>query len=76
MSEPVDLEELIDLIRRAWPEHYARGRILHVHRNGVPVKSGALVHLRVMVQQIADGDPAYHQEGDTNADKAEGRRII
>lgn len=54
----IDLDELIALIRAAWPDHYARGRILHVHRNAIPISSGARVHLRVMVQQLTDDPPS------------------
>ncbi len=50
----IDLEELIRMIRRAWPDRWARGRILHVHRNALTTDAGARVHLRVLVQQIAD----------------------
>jgi len=50
----IDLDELIRLVRASWPEKYERGRILHVHKNEVRLSSGAVVHLRVMVQQIVD----------------------
>lgn len=55
----LDLEELVTLIRRAWPERWARGRILHVHRNALKLNSGAIVHLRVLVQQIEEPDHAH-----------------
>lgn len=63
-GDVLTLEDLIALIREHWPERYARGRILHVHRNAIRVPSGALIHLRLMVQRIADDDPAYYQTGD------------
>lgn len=52
----LNLDELLDLIRDHWPQHYRRGRILHVHRNAVQLQNGAIVHLRVMVQQISEAD--------------------
>ena len=52
----IDLEELIRLVRDGWPHKYARGRLMHVHRNAIRLSSGALVHLRVLVQQIAEPD--------------------
>lgn len=62
MTEPIDLEELIAQIRAAWEVRYSRGRILHVHRNALRLSTGNTIHLRVMVQQIADNDPAFHGE--------------
>lgn len=52
----LDLEELIRMIRRAWPDRWARGRILHVHQNALKTQAGARIHLRVLVQQIVDAD--------------------
>lgn len=59
-GEPLDLEDLILLIRKAWPERYARGRILHVHRNAIRLGNGALVHLRVLVQQISEAEQEHN----------------
>lgn len=50
----MDLETLISLIREQWPARFERGRILHVHRNDLELEDGSRVHLRIMVQRVAD----------------------
>ncbi len=60
----IDLEELVSLVRDAWPNKYARGRLLHMHRNAVRLASGGIVHLRVSVQQIAEPDPTNDVGGE------------
>ena len=64
-KEILHLEELIDLISKAWPERYVRGRIMHVHRNAIRTAGGGLIHLRVLVQQVADDDQVYNQADNT-----------
>ena len=61
-KEILSLDALVDLIQKSWPERYERGRILHVHRNGIRLPNGTMIHLRVMVQQIAQSDPVYSEE--------------
>lgn len=56
MPEPLDLEELLDLIRRAWGDRYARGRVMHVHRNAIKTARGQLIHLRVLVQAVGEAE--------------------
>lgn len=73
---PIELEELIALIRAAWPTHYARGRILHLHQNAIPLQDGSRVHLRVMVQELSPSelahafDNALNHLGDNETDHA------
>ena len=50
----MELEELITLIRAAWPTRYARGRIFHIHQNAILLENGSIVHLRVMVQTLSN----------------------
>ena len=62
-AEPIDLEDLIALLRTSWPTRYSRGRILHVHRNAIQLPNGSTIHLRVLVQQLASDDLAHNQGG-------------
>ncbi len=55
-AEPIDLEDLIALLRTSWPARYSRGRILHVHRNAIQLPNGSSIHLRLMVQQISEAE--------------------
>jgi len=63
-AEPIDLEDLIALLRSSWTERYSRGRILHVHRNAIRTPKGGLIHLRVLVQQIAEDDLSLQGRND------------
>jgi hypothetical protein len=60
----IDLPELLALIQAHWPDRWERGRILHVHRNGLKLANGSYVHLRILVQQI----PTPSSEDDTMRD--------
>lgn len=71
-AEPIDLEDLIALLRTSWPARYSRGRILHVHRNAIQLPNGSLIHVRVLVQRIADDDLAAHNKGSEDGFLAEG----
>lgn len=48
----MDLDELVALIRAAWPDRLERGRVTHVHRNFLKLADGSTVHLRVLVQTV------------------------
>ena len=61
-DDVLGLEALIELIRQHWPDRFGRGRILHVHKNALTLPSGAKIHLRVMVQRIAESDPQYSDQ--------------
>ena len=60
-AEPIDLEDLIALLRTSWPARYSRGRILHVHRNAIQLPNGSTIHLRIMVQQLSEPETEYHR---------------
>ena len=64
-KEILHLEELIDLITKAWGDRYVRGRIMHVHRNAIRTAAGRLIHLRILVQQVSDDDQVYNQADNT-----------
>lgn len=66
----IELPELLALITSAWPDRYARGRILHVHKNAIAIQSGATIHLRILLQQLTDAETAYHH-ADNQGDNAE-----
>lgn len=73
-AEPIDLEDLIALLRTSWPARYSRGRILHVHRNAIQLPDGSLIHLRVMVQQIANDDHSLTGRNDAE-DQVSGLQV-
>lgn len=52
----IDLPELVALVQAHWADRWERGRILHVHRNGLKLADGSYVHLRILVQQIPKPD--------------------
>lgn len=76
MSEPITLEEVIDIVSRSWPDRYSRGRVMHVHRNAIKVQGGALVHLRLLIQTIAEADPVYHPEDKQEDNRPNGKTTI
>ncbi len=45
-------DELIDMIRAAWPGHYTRGPYLHLHLDAVRLQSGGIAHVRILVHEI------------------------
>lgn len=49
------LDELLALIRSAWPTKYERGRILHLQKTAETLSDGSVVHVRVLVQTIQEG---------------------
>lgn len=65
-GEPIDLEDLVSLLRTSWPSRYSRGRILHVHRNAIQLPNGSTIHLRILVQQLSDTETTYHQRSNTD----------
>lgn len=48
------LDDVLQLITDAWPDRFERGRVTHVHRNGLPLPDGSRVHLRVLIQTVDD----------------------
>ena len=48
----VELEELIDTIRAAWPGRFTRGPYLHLHLDAVRLTSGGIAQVRILVHQI------------------------
>lgn len=58
----VGLEDLIQLLRDAWPARFERGRVLHVHRNALRLPNGNCVHIRLLVQTISEAEAEIHQQ--------------
>ena len=58
----LSLEELIRLLREAWPAKYTRGRILHIHRNSIRTDAGRIIHLRVLVQELPNELEGAHHD--------------
>lgn len=50
----MELEELLTLIRDAWPQRFERGLVTHIHRNALELPDGSRVHLRVLIQALRD----------------------
>lgn len=48
----MELDELIDLVRAAWPKRYQRGLVTHVHQNNLDLADGSQIHLRVLIQTL------------------------
>ena len=62
----IELEDLLQQIRAAWPSHWARGRILHIHQNAIRLADGSLIHLRVMVQELSEAERHHAIEQSIN----------
>jgi hypothetical protein len=54
VSDVLTLDQLLELIRVAWPDRYSRGRVTHLHRNALTLPSGAQIHLRVLIQTLVE----------------------
>ena len=48
------LDDLIALIRQEWPARLERGRVTHIAVNNLTVSDGSVIHLRVLVQTVAE----------------------
>lgn len=58
----LDLEDLIQLLRDAWPSRLERGRVTHVHRNALKLPNGAIVHVRLLIQTISEAEAEIHHQ--------------
>lgn len=64
----MELDQVLELIRDAWPVRLERGRITHVHRNHLQLPDGSRVHLRVMIQTVTPAEIEHATIGDDLAE--------
>jgi hypothetical protein len=53
----VELTDVVALITATWPTRLEKGRVTHIALNAHALPDGSKVHIRLLIQRIAEAAP-------------------